>query len=665
SARFYVKVRQYNGRIYGANTDYRLSMVSSAPDSYEPDNSLATARPITVNGPAQRHTFHAAGDQDWLVFAANAGTYYRFETLNLDSCSDTVLTLYDSGGQSLAADDDSGDGFGSRIDWIAPASGNYYLMVRHYNAGTGGACTAYDIRVLELGTPDSYEPDNSLATARPITVNGPAQRHTFHVAGDQDWVFFDAVAGARYVIRTFNLGSCSDTVLELYNAVGGLLARNDDSAGTLASRIEYTTPSSGRLLVRVRHYNPTSSGICTQYDLEVSSVSLAPDPYEPDDTMAQARAFIVNDTGQNRNFHTETDPDWVTFSASSGTTYTIYTYNLGSEADTVLELYHQNGTLITSNDDYGGSYASRIVWTAPASGNYYVKIRPYGSSGGRSRSTYSFRIVTGTALQETEEALNRLLTPLVMVQNEGVGIDGLRLVDIAVDTIPRPGQEFATTVYAVGQAASYKLVVVPKSDQVELLAIEPLAPDGQSLGVGTWVAQAFGDGDLAITVGWQSDQPATLLRLRWRLRTMLNEKQWVLPVQLLATDGNGQFWQSTATIAVPTVAAGAKIESVAPTRVTISAMATITIRVVGLEGELPKAYLVDLNGQSEQQFAAIAYAPDSADTLIASLDPSFKPGVFKVRLDLADGSRLFADPLMHLLASDATLYDIYIPMTLR
>ncbi|MCS6887080.1 MAG: hypothetical protein NZQ09_02625 [Chloroflexus sp.] len=136
-------------------------------------------------------------------------------------------------------------------------------------------------------------------------------------------------------------------------------------------------------------------------------------------------------------------------------------------------------------------------------------------------------------------------------------------------------------------------------------------------------------------------------------------------MQVLATDGNGAFWQSMVTVAVPTVASSAKIDVVAPTLVTISSTATLVIRVIGLEGELPKAYLVDLNGQNEQQFAAISYAPGSADTLIATFDPSFKSGYYKVRLDLSNGSQLFSETVVRLLTPGETVYTVYVPAALR
>ena len=105
-----------------------------------------------------------------------------------------------------------------------------------------------------------------------------------------------------------------------------------------------------------------------------------PDTYEPDDTMSQASTITVG-TSQQHNFHQPGDVDWIKFYASSGCTYTIETYNLGDNCDTVIYLYDSYGNLIDSNDDGGYElYASKIEFTPSQSGYYYVKVEHFDSS---------------------------------------------------------------------------------------------------------------------------------------------------------------------------------------------------------------------------------------------------------------------------------------------
>jgi hypothetical protein len=69
--------------------------------------------------------------------------------------------------------------------------------------------------------------------------------------------------------------------------------------------------------------------------------------------------------------------DYFRFSAIAGNQYTIET---GGDQDTYLYLYDKDGqSQIASNDDFGGSGLSQIVWDCPSSGTYYSMVRLYSS----------------------------------------------------------------------------------------------------------------------------------------------------------------------------------------------------------------------------------------------------------------------------------------------
>jgi subtilisin family serine protease len=74
------------------------------------------------------------------------------------------------------------------------------------------------------------------------------------------------------------------------------------------------------------------------------------------------------------------DVDWFKFQAVAGKSY-VFSTALGTLADSVLSLYNTNGvTQLAYNDDaQAGTTASRISWTAPASGTYYIAVAAYGS----------------------------------------------------------------------------------------------------------------------------------------------------------------------------------------------------------------------------------------------------------------------------------------------
>jgi len=124
-------------------------------DSFEPDDSSATATPITV-GETQAHNF-CFDNSDWLQFDAVQGNVYKITTFLLDAEADTQLILYDTDGNSILLFHDNIDhkrdaaffscpvgdneftvdlecgtpiNATSEIVWETQATGTYFIKVR-------------------------------------------------------------------------------------------------------------------------------------------------------------------------------------------------------------------------------------------------------------------------------------------------------------------------------------------------------------------------------------------------------------------------------------------------------------------------------------------------------------------------------------------------------
>ena len=108
------------------------------------------------------------------------------------------------------------------------------------------------------------------------------------------------------------------------------------------------------------------------------------DAYEPDDAWDQASAFPLTATSQRRSFHRPGDVDFVRFSAIRGETFTFATKDLASGVDTALTLLGPDGVspMILNDDDPFHSPASRILWRASQSGEYFLKVAQVDAAGG-------------------------------------------------------------------------------------------------------------------------------------------------------------------------------------------------------------------------------------------------------------------------------------------
>lgn len=244
------------------------------PDPYEPDDSIQEAQPIATDGLPQAHNLHVQGDHDYVYFEAFEGMAYTIETSRLGGDVDTIIYLYDSEGNELAyADDGAEEPLASRIAWIAPSSGTYYVMIRDLADESAGPEATYEIRIIASDTvegADSYEPDDSIAQASSIDTDGTHQSHTLHVTVDVDYVSFLADEGVEYTIETGNLEGDCDTVIYLYDEDGTELEFDDDSGEeSLASRLVWIAPDSGIHYVAVEDFH-NQAGPEVSYQIWIS-----------------------------------------------------------------------------------------------------------------------------------------------------------------------------------------------------------------------------------------------------------------------------------------------------------------------------------------------------------------------------------------------------------
>lgn len=118
-----------------------------------------------------------------------------------------------------------------------------------------------------------------------------------------------------------------------------------------------------------------------------------PDAYEPVDALPSSASVIPLNGTQRHNFDTAGDQDWVSFTAVAGKTYRIFTNNLAATADTYLYLYSSDKTtLLASNDDVDGTLASRIDWTAPSNGMFYLKVTGWNPNSQGCGTSYNLSL---------------------------------------------------------------------------------------------------------------------------------------------------------------------------------------------------------------------------------------------------------------------------------
>ena len=140
-------------------------------DGLESNGDRETAQPLLLDTAPLHATFFldpdadgsggGAADADWFAFDAVAGMNYRIETLNLWSDADTIVNVRDDSGPALASNDDRAAGDpSSRIDWIPPVSGRFYVEV--VQAGDATPYGSYDLLFVPPPDQDSDGVPNTM-----------------------------------------------------------------------------------------------------------------------------------------------------------------------------------------------------------------------------------------------------------------------------------------------------------------------------------------------------------------------------------------------------------------------------------------------------------------------------------------------------------------------
>ena len=205
---------------------------------------------------------------------------------------------------------------------------------------------------------------SAVEAATAVTV-GKAVPGVLNYVDDMDFFVFLAEADEFYRIDVA-LGTLSDSLVVLYDADEQELAYNDDHGDSLASRIVWEAPRSGEYYVGVGGFGTGS------YTLTVAVTDVTDDHAG---TLNGATVVAVGEAVPGALEYTD-DVDFFVFLSETGVLYQI-DVALGTLSDSLVALYDADELLLTFNDDYGDSLASRIIWEAPRAGAYYVAVEGY------------------------------------------------------------------------------------------------------------------------------------------------------------------------------------------------------------------------------------------------------------------------------------------------
>ena len=321
------------------------SVYCPGADTIPVDQSVAG----TISG--ERRTCYAV--------EVSGGSRYSF-IVTSPTDTDTMLELYDSNGNLLISDDDSGSHMNPLLVFDPEQSGTYYVVILGYSSETTGE--------FELSFNAGYD---FCPNAQPIqlgdVINGTLEED------QKACYFFAGTAGQNILV---SVDSLIDTTLTLYDADGGQVAFNDDSIG-LNPQIRTTLPGDGTYTIGLEVY----SGDTGDFTLTFETAPAYTNPFE--------NALLLPANQRVRGEITETDAiflelfeyqgygDLYYFEGSGGQTIQVdvFAATIGSALDPWVILFDATGsTVLADNDDSGDTLDSQVVFTLPSDGRIYVLV---------------------------------------------------------------------------------------------------------------------------------------------------------------------------------------------------------------------------------------------------------------------------------------------------
>lgn len=276
----------------------------------------------------------------------------------------------------------------------------------------GGAASSYLWR-YSLDTPTLYDPAKSLTITSPsnsTTVRIPAnaspssQIVNLMEAPVAEPSIQLQTTGHSFSLSTSPLGKTlldSDKTQDLDLPATITIAYTPGEIAHLAENnlgIYRRNPNSGAWDFLVSNVDIANKRVETQTTQFGDFAMFAPrlcasDAYEPNDDFSLANLLTADGQSQQQFFDSPGDGDWIRFDAAGGHQYILQSLDLSSGVDTVLELFDLDGvTFIASDDNSGGAKASRIIWQAPQTATYFVRVRQAIGSANGCTSTYQVRV---------------------------------------------------------------------------------------------------------------------------------------------------------------------------------------------------------------------------------------------------------------------------------
>jgi plastocyanin len=245
-------------------------------------------------------------------------------------------------------------------------SGIYYVLVRPYSS----SYDSYGDYQLQISTSDASklfvskdelrfvetQGEGNLTTESIVTGNSGSGTFSWTASSDQTWLNISPTSGSA----------------------------GSPTAVKISSNIDALTPGDYTAQITITAGDAADSPKFVQVTLRVDPPLSPATELESNNTPSTASTLSVGWLFPTiAHLTSSSDIDWFKLSVTQDHWYVFETYNVSSNLDTRLALYDTDGSTQISYDysDGTGNTLSRIVWQAPASDTYYLRVSSSSGAG--------------------------------------------------------------------------------------------------------------------------------------------------------------------------------------------------------------------------------------------------------------------------------------------
>ena len=423
-----------NTAVSTGNYELQLEIVDVIKDD-DANNTIEEAIATTVdansNSPIiKSEEIDSKFDVDIFKFELQEGEGIKLDVnaSKLGSDLDSYLRIFDSQGNELSVDDNNDANFtgdfssDSSLAFVPDAPGEYYVGVGtsgnfDYDPINGRTNFSKD-NLSPFATTGSYElvinptaivgdedPDNTISEA--IATQGNTEIVGKIEAGDVDLYKFQLERGEGV---TFDLNASSedsnlDSYLRLFDSLGNQVAFDNDDDSNIAedsnfdSLLRFAVDTSGEYYLGVssdgntdynpiegrNNFTPITGRTTGSYSLAIDRAPLVADT-DSDNTISEAVKISLAEQPItiSKAIDSLTDVDIYQLELDAGNTISldIDAAEIGSELDSVLQIFNADGEKLATNDDASApnensAIDSYLEFTALTAGSYYVGVSSY------------------------------------------------------------------------------------------------------------------------------------------------------------------------------------------------------------------------------------------------------------------------------------------------